>query len=204
MIKIKKLFCFFIAAALLTVPVSAMPSRVIITDYFVDGGGFVAGQVSTVTFILKNTNSSSNITSVFLVGWIDSGSPVEFAETNQAYVEMISPGGEVEVVFEYYTKNVDMTAIRSVSVGFYIYYSDNALGDTERSNSVSLRLPVLRGARTTIAEEDMRWSAPMVSNIDNILSSDLMQAVYIAVFVVCVLWSILLVLFRFGILKRRF
>jgi len=202
MIKIKKTICFFLAAFALALPVSAIPSRVMIMDYFVEDGGFVAGEVSTVTFILKNMSRTSNVTSVLLIGWIDSVSPVEFAETNQAYVEIIPPGEEVAVEFEYYTKNVDMTAISSVSVGFTIYYADDAL-EAERASSTSVRLPVRRGARTTIDEEDMRWSAPWVSNRDRILSSGLMQSAYMAGFVFCAVWALLLALFKFGVFKRR-
>jgi hypothetical protein len=222
MIKIKKMICWMLAAFMLVLPVSAtridsienndeyvsalmrsIPSRVMIADYYIEDGGLVAGEVSKATFIIRNMSRTSNVTSVFLSGWIDSAAPVEFIGTNQAYVEIINPSQEIAVVFEYYTRNVDMTAIGTVAAGFTIHYSDDAIAGHERSNSVSVRLPVLRGARTAIDEEDMQWPAPWVSDGERFLSANIMQAVYAAGFVFSVIWIILLVLFKFGVLKRK-
>lgn len=181
-----------------------IPSRAMITDYFVEGGGLAAGKVSKVTFKLKNMSRTSNITSVLLIGWIDSSAPVEFTGINQAYVEIIFPSEEVEIVLEYYAKNVDMTAIGNVSAGFAIYFHDDALNGNERINNVSVKLPILHGARNTIAEEYMQWSTPSVSRLDRMLTSNIMQAMYAAGLVCCSIWILLLMFFKFGVLKRRF
>lgn len=223
MIKAKKIISLLIAAYMLIFSVSAtvydiedendeslvpigdfIPSRVMITDYFVEGGGFVAGEIRKVTYIVKNMSNVSNVTSVLLIGWIDTVTPVEFTGTNQDYIEIIPPKEEVEFVFEYYTRNVDMTAISNVSAGFTIYYCDDALGGSERTNSVSVKLPVLHGTRSMIDEEYMKWATPSVSRLDRLMSSKLMQALYAACFVWCSIWILLLMLFKLGILKRKF
>jgi len=223
MIRIKKIICLLIAAFMLACPVLAVSvadfdpdeesdeaprrfsptSRVMITDYSIRGGGLVAGEVSEVMFVLKNTGRWATVNSVLLTGWIESIAPVEFTGTNQIFIESIPAGGEVAVIFEYYTKNVDLTALRSVSAGFNISYGDEAVG-AERSNSVSVRLPVLRGARTTIDEDDMRWSVPQASRRDQLLYSRLMQAAYAGGFIFCGVWIIIIILFKLGVFKRRF
>lgn len=224
MIRLKKTLCLIITAFIFAFPIlsadyndmenqseesikipsGSIPSRVIITDYSVEGGGLEAGKVCTVTFIIENTSKVSNVTSVLMTGWIDSVAPVEFAETNQVYVDTIVPGEKVSVVFKYYVKKVDMKAIGNVSAGFTIYYNDEALAMHERTNSISVKLPVLHGEKTTIDEEYMQWSTPLVSNRERLLSSNIMQALYAAGFVFSCIWIVLLILFKFGVLKRGF
>ena len=121
-------------------PVSV--NRVMISDYYVVGGGLVAGEINTAVFILKNTGETSWVTSLLLTGWIDSGAPVDFDGTNQVYVPYIMPRGEVAVEFTYYTKNVDLTLIDTISAGFAINYGDEGSG-AERVNNVSFRPPIL-------------------------------------------------------------
>jgi hypothetical protein len=178
------------------------PSRVIITDYFVTGDGLSAGEVSTVTFVLRNMSWVSAVNSVLLTGWIESAAPVEFTGSNQVYIDAIPPRGERLAVFEYYTRHVDMTAISTVSAGFAIVYSDDA--GIERTSNVSVRLPVLRGARTTVSEDDMQWPTPWVSDRNSFLASRLMQIAYAGGFVFCVALIIIIMLFKIGILRRRF
>jgi len=182
--------------------VTVQPGRVLITDFFVMGGGLVAGETSTVVFVLENTGEAG-VNSVVLTGWIDPAAPVEFTGTNQVYVGSIAPGGEASAMFEYYTRNVDLTALHSISAGFTISYGDEAVW-AERSNSVAVRLPVLRGARTTVGEEDMRWSEPYISRMAELLTSRAMQALYAGGFVLCSVLAALILLLKLGILKRRF
>ena len=178
------------------------PARVIVTGFSVNGGGLIAGEVSTVEFVLFNTSTNTAVTSVLLTGWIDSIAPVEFTETNQAFIRRIPPGGEAVVTFEYFTRNVDMTAIGTVSAGFSIHYSEELSG-LDRSNTVSLNLPVLRRARTTVNDEDMFWPAPFVSDLDRFLVSRTMQTVYVGGFVLCGILIVIILLFKLGILRFK-
>jgi len=178
------------------------PSRVIVVDHSVEGGGLVAGEISTVLLRLQNTSDYYGINSVLLTGWIESGAPVEFTATNQVYAGRIAPGGEIIVELMYYTQNVDLTAIASVTVGFAINYGDEATS-VERVSNVSINLPVLRGLRTTVEEVDMIWEAYYPSRVNVILSSREMQIVYLGLLVVSLLLSIVLILFKVGILVRK-
>jgi len=216
MIKIKKIICALIAAFILILPVTAVPvdeevtppswtsppSRVIITGFTVRGGGLVAGEVSTVVFTLRNTGRWVGVSSVIMTGSIESAAPVEFVGTNQVFIGRIPPDSETTVEIEYYTRNVDLTALRSISASFLIGYEDESIG-IERFNSVSVRLPVLRGARTTIDEENMRWAVPHTSRRDALLYSGAMQAVYTGGFILCAIWIIIILLFKLGILRRK-
>jgi len=220
--KIKKIICLLLAVLILASPVLAgpmparpteepevtrpaftsPPSRVIITGYTVSGGGLVAGEVSTVEFTIRNTGQWVGVSSVLLTGSIESAAPVEFTGTNQAFVDRIPPGGEAVVIFEYYTRNVDLTALRSVSVSFVIGYEDESIG-IERFINVSVRLPVLRGARTMIDDEDMRWSVPQTRRRDQLLYSRLMQMAYAGGIVFFGIWIIIILLFKIGVFRRK-
>jgi len=159
-------------------------SRVLIDDYYVVGGGLAAGKTSAAVFMLKNTGMTASVNSVLITGWIETGAPVEFTGSNQAYVPLIPPGGIVAVEIEYSTKNVDLTSIESVSAGFTISYGDEGSG-AERTNSVSLRLPVSGGRNVVIKEEDMHWTVPGESALDELLYSRNMQFVYAAGLALC-------------------
>jgi len=177
------------------------PSRVIITDFWVDGGGLAAGETSAVVFALHNTGVDY-VYSVILTGWIEPASPVTFTETNQIYVGSIAPFGETFVTVEYFTSYVDLTALRSVPAGFTINYADTAT-DIERTNSVTVLLPVVRGLRTAVYEGDMQWDEPHISQVDEFLTSSTMQAVYLGIFTLCAALIMVLLLFKAGILKRK-
>ena len=200
---IKLALCAALAFALTAAVKAAPPSRVLITDYSVRGGGLMAGEVSTAVFTLTNMSSETAVNSVLITGWIEAAAPVEFTRTNQVYVARIPPGGEATVVFEYYTRHVDMTAIGTVSVGFSIAYSEEE-GGTERSNNVSLRLPVQRGARTTVRDDDMEWPMPWVSDFDRLLASRAMQMVYVGGAAFSGVLTVIIMLFKTGILRRKF
>lgn len=180
----------------------AAPSRVIISDFLVVGGGLSAGETSTVVFVLRNTGQYADINSVVLTGWIDSDAPVSFVDTNQAYAGRIPPGEEIFVMIDYYTRNVNLTALKSVPVGFNISYGDEAT-NSERTSSVTVLLPVLHGAVTVVNEEEMHWVLPHVSNFDEFMSSRIMQTVYVTVLVVCIILIILKLLFKVGLLKLK-
>jgi len=159
-------------------------SRVMIDEYYVVDGGLIAGKTSTAVFMLKNTGVTASVNSVLITGWIETEAPVEFAGSNQVYVPLIPPGGIVAVEVEYSTKNVDLTSIESISAGFTISYGDEGTG-VERTNSVSLRLPVSGGRNAGVSEEDMRWTEPGDSVLDVLLYSQGMQFVYAAGLVIC-------------------
>ena len=224
MVMIKKYICVLIAMIIFSVPVfaneigydelmgpsyidettrMASPGRVIITDFYIMGGGLIPGETSTAVFLLQNKGQNSYVNGVLLTGWIDSAAPVEFADTNQVYAGRMEPGAEVTITFEYYTRKVDLTAFRGVYAGFAISYGDEATNSV-LTNNVSFSLPVLSTSRVMIDEEDMKWAVPHTSNIDEFLSSGIMQAVYAGVFVLCTIWIILIFLFKLDILKRRF
>ena len=181
------LFAFPAAVSAAGETVQTTPaSRVLIDEYYVIDGGLVAGKTSTAVFMLKNTGVTANVNSVLITGWIETGAPVEFTGSNQAYVPVIPPGGLVAVEIEYSTKNVDLTSIESVSAGFTISYGDEGSG-VERTNSVSLRLPVSGGRNVVISEEDMHWTAPGDSALDGLLYSENMQLIYAAGLAICCL-----------------
>jgi len=159
-------------------------SRVMIDEYYVVDGGLIAGKTSTAVFMLRNTGVTASVNSVLITGWIETEAPVEFAGSNQVYVPLIPPGGIVAVEVEYSTKNVDLTSIESISAGFTIAYGDEGTG-VERTNSVSLRLPVSGGRNAGVNEEDMHWTEPGDSVLDVLLYSQGMQFVYAAGLVFC-------------------
>jgi len=159
-------------------------SRVMIDEYYVVDGGLIAGKTSTAVLMLKNTGLMANVNSVLITGWIETEAPVEFAGSNQVYVPLIPPGGIVAVEIEYNTKNVDLTSIESISAGFTISYGDEATG-VERTNSVSLRLPVSGVRNAGVNEGDMHWTAPGDSVLNELLYSRSMQLVYAAGLVIC-------------------
>jgi len=208
MIRLTKKISSVLMVVLMVVSLSTVwadedvPSRVIITDFFIEGGGLEAGGISMAVFMLKNTSETANVNSVLLTGSIDTTAPLELVGTNQAYVRLIPPGGEVEVEFEYYTRNVDLTSIDCISVGFTIHYGDEGTG-VERMNSVTLRLPVLRNANTAVDEADMLWPVPQDSALDEFLYSRLMQAAYAAGLVICCVGIAVLLLFKMGILRFK-
>jgi len=182
---------------------TSSPSRVIIIDYSIHGDGLAAGEVSTGIFVLKNTSAAAYVSSVLLTGWIETSAPVHFTGTNQAYIGRIPPGGTVNVAFEYYSENIDMAAISSINAGFAIHYADEATG-IERANNVTLRLPVLREGRPPLYPEQLTWQTRELSRLDSLLYSRTMQTVYLGTIIFCAIWIILLMLFKFGILKRKF
>jgi len=183
-------------------PTIPLPSRVIITSYSISGGGLVAGETRRATFVLENTSVTAYISSVLVTGRIESTAPVYFVGTNQVYIGRIPPGGNVEVVFEYYTQRVDMAAVGRVYAGLTVQYADEATR-VERINNITVHLPVLLEVRTPINEEQMQWQMRELSRIDSLLYSSVMQALYLGIIVFCVIWIVLLILFKFGILKRR-
>ncbi|MCL2426022.1 MAG: hypothetical protein FWD05_06765 [Oscillospiraceae bacterium] len=178
------------------------PSRVIVVGYTVGGGGLAAGEISNVAIKLRNTSDNYYVNSVLLTGWIESGAPIEFSTTNQEYGGRIAPDEETIVTFTYYTQNVDLTAIASVTVGFTINYGDEAT-NVERVSNVSINLPVLRGLRTSVEDADMIWATYYPSRINVILSSGGMQAVYVGLLVASLLLSVILILFKVGIFVRK-
>jgi len=159
-------------------------SRVIISDYSVADGGLTAGKTCIATFTLHNVNENAAVNSVLVTGGIETGAPVVYVGVNQAYVPLIEPGGEAVVEFEYYTKNVDMTSIDSISVALTISYVDEGT-EIERTNSVSLRLPVSESTPAVVSDADMHWQEPGTSGMNGFLDSGRMQMVYFVGLVVC-------------------
>jgi len=172
---------------------TAPASRVIISDYHIVGDGLVSGKQCTLVIRLQNVSGVENVNSVLVTGWIEAGAPVEFVGVNQAYIPRILPGDEADMEFEYYTKHVDLSSIDSISAGFTILYSDEGSG-TERTNSVSLRLPVSSGTDSAFDETDMRWPEPGHSALDEFLYSTFMQTVYIAGIIFCCVCVVILLL----------
>ena len=179
-----------------------VPSRVIIVDHFIMGGGLAAGETGTAVFILRNTSETHNVSGVLVSGWIGDGEPVEFAGVNQAYVPLILPGGEVSVEFEYSTGNVDLTSIKSFSAGFTISYKDEGSG-TDRTNYVSVRLPVFSNSYTAVSDADMRWPTPVVSSADAFLATRFMQVVYMIGLIACLAGSLVLLLYKTELLRGK-
>jgi len=199
----------FSHAAELTLPdelpeeiVAEPPSRIVITEYSVGDGGLKAGEASTALFTLKNMNDSFNVNSILITAWVDSAAPVEFIGTNQSYIALLTPGGEAKAVFVYYTKNVDISAIGSVSAGFSIQYFDESDGK-ERTNNISVRLPVVNYTDTTLDEAYMQWQTPSESAVDEMLYSMRMQAIYVAGLVFSCICIAVLLLFKFTVLRRK-
>jgi len=157
----------------------APPSRVVIADYTIEGGGLAAGETVTAEFKLRNTGASASVSSVLVTGWIDTAAPVEFIGVNQAYVASIPPRGESVVRFTYYTRDVDLSGVGSVSAGFAIAYGDEGSA-SERTNNVSVRLPVLHSDAARVSESDFYWLEPQASALDTFLYSERMQLVYAA------------------------
>ena len=163
----------------------AVPAgRVIVADYFVSGGGLKSGATCTVTYVLYNTSKTSSVTGVLVSGWVENGAPVDLVGVNQVYVPRIPPENEIMIEFEYYAKNVDLTAIDSYSAGLTISYIDEG-SKTERTNSVSLRLPVSDGGYSAVYGVDWRWQTPEPSALSGLMNSRPMQLVYLAGFVAC-------------------
>jgi len=163
----------------------AVPSgRVIVADYYTADGGLTAGKTCTVTYILHNTAKSAAVSNVLVNGWVESGAPVDLVGINQVFLPRISPDGEAAFELEYYTKNVDLTAIDSYSVGLTISYIDEGT-KTERTNSVSLRLPVSDSAIIAVDEADMRWQTPESSTLFRLLNSWPMQLVFLVGLFAC-------------------
>jgi len=170
---------------------AAPASRVVISDYYIVGDGLVSGTQSTLVIVMKNTSETDNVSSVLVTGWIETGAPVEFVGANQAYVPHILPGREATVEFEYSTKNVDLSSIDGISAGFTILYSDESSG-TERTNNVSLRLPVSSGDDSVFDEADMRWPEPKPSAMDAFLYAKYMQTIYVAGIILCCVCVVIL------------
>jgi len=177
-----------------TAGAQAVPSgRVIVVDYYISDGGLTAGKTCTVTYILHNTARSATVSNVLVSGWVEGGAPVDMVGINQVYLPRITPDGEASFEIEYYTKNVDLTAIDSYSVGLSISYIDDGT-KTERTNSVSLRLPVSEDAHIAIDEADMRWQTPEASALFGLLNSWPMQLVFLAGLFACGAGIVLLLL----------
>jgi len=173
----------------------AVPSRVIIADLYVEGGGLTAGETCTAVFVLKNTSETSGVTGVLVSGWIGDGEPVEFDGVNQVYVPFISPGSEASVEFMYFTGNVDLASTTGITAGFTISYKDEGAG-IDRTNNVSVRLPVLHKSYTAVSEADMRWPEPVTTAFDAFLTARFMQAIYLIGLVFCCTGSVFLLLLK--------
>lgn len=178
-----------------------IPSRIIITDYFIEGGGLVAGETNSAVFVLRNTSMSSKVTSVLLTGWIDNEAPAEFDSTNQIYVPSIPPGGESSVEIKIYTNAVDLTSINSIAAGFTVSYNDEE-SQIMRSDDVCVRLPVLHVPSAIIDEANLLWQAPALSAIDKFLNAKYTQTLCITGLIVCSIGSIIKLLIMFK--KLRF
>jgi len=178
------------------------PSRIIISDYFIEGEGLVAGEISAAVITLQNTSDYYYLNSILITGWIEPGAPVEFLTTNQEYAGRLPPGEEISVTIMYYTQNVDLTAVSSVEAGFTIHFGDEAT-QTERTNNVSINLPVLRGVITAIERADMVFETYTPSSIDILLSSRNMQAVYLGVLIASFLFSVIIILFKARVFVRK-
>ena len=183
---------------------AVIPSRIIINDYFIDGGGLVAGEISAAVLVLRNTSKTSTVSSLLLTGWIDSEAPAEFYGTNQIYVPAIPPSGDTSVELEIYTNNVDLSSINSISAGFIIDYKDEE-SEIERSTNISIRLPILRKTQSAIDEADMNWMEPETSTLYELMNADYMQKIYITGFIVCCLGSIVMIMVKLKVLRfKRF
>jgi len=180
----------------------AVPSRVIIEDLYVEGGGLTAGEAGTAVFVLRNTSVTTSVTGVLVSGWIGEGEPVEFDGVNQAYVPLISPGGEASVEFKYLTGNVDLTSTTSISAGLTISYKDEGSG-IDRTNNVSVRLPVLNKSYTAVSEADMRWPEPVTTAFDAFLASRFMQAIYLIGLFGCCTGSVVILLSKKNFLHNK-
>ena len=181
---------------------NAVPSRVIVADHYIEGGGLAAGETGTAVFVLKNTSETSNVSGLLVSGWIADGEPVEFDGVNQAYVPLLLPGSQTAVELKYFARNVDMTTVRSVSVGLTVSYKDEGSG-IDRTNNISLRLPVIHTSYPAVSEADMRWQTPAVSAFDEYLTSRLMQVVYMAGLIICFAGSVILLLFKTKVLRYK-
>jgi len=170
-------------------------SRVVVSGYSVADGGLEAGRASTASITLHNTAKTAVVSSLLVTGWVETGAPVEIVGVNQVYVPLIRPDGEATVEFDYYTKNVDLASIDTISAGFTITYYDEGSA-VERTNSVSLRLPVLESSRAAVDEAEMRWREPTPSSIDRFLNSNLMQLLYFTGLAVCAAGIAILVLLK--------
>ena len=182
-------------------PVYSPPSRIIVTAYSAEGGGLTPGNSCAVTIELQNTSAISRVNSVLITGWIDSSAPVHFAETNQAYITTIPPNGTAYAEFIYYTEKIALSAVESVNAGFNIYYSDEVAG-ADRTNNVSVRIPVLY--EKTDTEKEIRWQDPPAAGVEALLFSARMQPIYSAVTVFCLFGVVLSLLNKIRIALRRF
>jgi len=211
MFKRKSFLIVFIIAFLIVRPASAFgqiysiesataepmtpPSRVIITDYSIEGGGLAAGETVTAEFTLRNTGASAYVNSILVTGWIDTAAPVEFIGVNQAYVASIRPRGEAVVRFTYYTRDVDLSGVGSVPAGFSIAYGDEGSA-SERTNNVSVRLPVLHTEAARVSEADFYWPEPQASTLDTFLYSERMQLVCAAGLAFCGMLILILLIYK--------
>jgi len=180
----------------------AVPSRVIIEDLYVEGGGLAAGKPGTAVIVLRNTSATASVTGLLVSGWIGDGEPVEFEGVNQVYVPFMAPGGNASVDFKYLTGNVDLTSTTSISAGFTISYKDEGSG-IDRTNNVSVRLPVLNKSYTAVSEADMRWPEPVTTAFDAFLASRFMQIIYLMGLIGCCTGIVVLLLSKKKILHIK-
>ena len=122
--------------------VSVSKPRVMVESCMVDGGGLASDTECKLTILLRNMSTNTEVSSILITGsWSNaSPPPVDFKETNQAYVSSIGPAQTREVVLTLKTQSVNISALDSVSLYIDINYSYEDI--PENINSVILRIPV--------------------------------------------------------------
>lgn len=168
-------------------------TRVIVTKFEIEGGGIVAGATSDIVYTIKNTSATNPVHSVLVAWWSDSVAPLDFVETNQAYVPLIEPLEEVQVTFTVRARPVDLSSSDSIASSLAIHYS--AYGQSDRTNNVMVRLPVYQDPSDTTeleVEESWQWPAPRSSGF---LNSRLVKITSLGGFGLCCM-AIALVLWR--------
>lgn len=130
------------AAVSVPAPSTDGKPRVIVESCAVEGGGLVSGSVCELRVTLRNMSASRQVSSVLVSGRWPSSSPppVDFEQTNQAFVNSIGPAQTREVVFSLKTQSVSLVALDTVTLYLDISYS---FEDTmDNTNAVSLQIPV--------------------------------------------------------------
>jgi len=171
------------------------PSRVIVIDHYLTGDGIIAGEQSTLVLSLYNTSPEFPVSSILVTGWLDQGAPVVFVGANQTYLPVIEPDSVVEVRFDLYAHNIDLTLIRTITSNFLIEFFDESSW-IDRSNNILIKLDVPSTPGGAISDEDMSYQTPELSRLEETLFSSGMRNLYYVGLILCCSGVLLVLLFR--------
>lgn len=113
--------------------------RVIVSSYNVSSDGITAGSTFDLTYTLKNTSATNEVTSVLVTCTSNSETiyPV-YTTSDQMYIEQMAPGEEIPVTVKF--NSASEIDVASIDLTMNISYYDDLVG--QGVNQTVLQIPV--------------------------------------------------------------